>query len=166
MKMECVGIDFAGVIADIPTRLTVEEFEKVKSNIHAVLPMTPGFALLRTVSEMFRTTYIISAASNDEIIAVTRKWLQLKDFWTLTGISEENLIFTVVEPEAKSNACKDRGICLDLFIDDNPDFLEGFGESVTTRIFFDRGEGEKAPPQTTRVSSWEEVVDFLNGDGI
>ena len=163
--MTTLCIDVAGVLMNVPTRITSEEFDSLKDEPWLVKPTTCLSNVARS-AQHFDKVFLISAAESPEVRSKTMEWLDHWDFWIGTGIPREHIYFTETDDEAKARLCASMDIFADVFIDDNPGYLNALKNFASLRLFYDRDEGEVAPKGCTVVTSWTEILEILEGKGL
>ncbi len=151
-----LGLDVAGVIIDVPTRLDQETWCRIKPRFLEVPPVAP-LALMCRVIERFDCAHLISAASDEEVVRCTRAWLNHWGFWDACGVSPDNLIFCASGRE-KVGVIRALPGRLTMYVDDQPENLTGLTPYVDQAVFYSRGEGEPMTAGIPTVLSWEELL--------
>lgn len=153
-----LGLDIGGVIIDVPTRLDAETWTILRHRFLEIPPVAP-FSQMRRVIERFDRTYLISAASDDEVERSTRSWLHHHGFWSSCDVSSKDLLFCRYGWQ-KAEVLRGIGERLALFVDDRMENLVGLASHVDCPILYDRGEGEAPSAEIAVVRSWEDLLRF------
>ncbi|MEK7635242.1 MAG: hypothetical protein AAB446_02325 [Patescibacteria group bacterium] len=156
---QVLGVDIGNVI--INNRLNDPEVTKVDETVYASFPPTGGvFDALKALNDYFQgEVYLISKCTEwaqEQILL----WLQAHDFYTKTGIKQENIYF-VRQRNEKDGVCQKLGITH--FVDDRLEVLGYMIESTPNLFLFQPDpkeieEFKQFLPKVTRVESWSEVV--------
>ena len=156
MKHRTLVLDVAGVIIDVPTRLDTETWLRIKPRFLEI-PAVASLALMRRVIRRFDCTYLVSAASDEDIVRHTRCWLNHYRFWSVCNVPPENLHFCEPGAEEKRKIIE-RLPPVNLFIDDRPENVATVAPHVERSVFYDRDEGEHVPTGVVAVRSWEDIL--------
>ena len=156
---KALGVDIGNVI--INNRLNDPEVNKVDEVVYAAFPPSEGvFDSLKTLNDYFNgEVYLLSKCTEwaqEQILL----WLKAYDFYTKTGVKEENVYF-VRQRHEKDGVCRKLGITH--FVDDRLEVLSHMVESTPNLILFQPDEAEVKEfeqflPKVTIASDWIEVV--------
>jgi carboxypeptidase C (cathepsin A) len=158
-KKKVLGVDIGNVI--INSRLHDPKTKEVDEEVYASFPPSNGvFDSLQTLSEYFDgEVYLISKCTEwaqEQILL----WLKVRDFYTKTGIKENNIYF-VRQRHEKDSVCQKLGVTH--FIDDRLEVLSYMIESTPNLVLFQPDSGEvkefeKFLPMVTVAHDWAGVV--------
>jgi carboxypeptidase C (cathepsin A) len=163
MEKKCaLGVDIGNVI--INHRLTDPEDKTLHKERYSTIPATKGaFVALKKLNDYFAgEVYLISKCTEwaqEKILA----WLLDNDFYSKTGISENNVRF-VRERHEKDAVCQSLGITH--FIDDRLEVLSHMTASTPYLFLFqpDPVEVERFRqflPRVAVVVGWDSVIDKI-----
>jgi len=157
---KALGVDIGNVI--INNRLNDPEVNKVDEAVYAAFPPSEGvFDALKTLNDYFNgNVYLLSKCTEwaqEQILL----WLKAHDFFTKTGVKENNVYF-VRQRHEKDGVCQKLGITH--FIDDRLEVLSHMVESTPNLILFQPDEKEikefeKFLPNVTIAKNWDEVIE-------
>lgn len=157
-----LGVDIGNVI--INNRLNDPEVNKVDEVVYAAFPPSDGvFHALKTLNDYFNgEVYLLSKCTEwaqEQILL----WLKSHNFYTKTGMKEENVYF-VRQRHEKDGVCRKLGITH--FIDDRLEVLSHMIESTPNLILFQPNPDEiekfkEFLPKVTVTKDWEGVVNKI-----
>lgn len=117
-----------------------------------------AFAAIQKLVPLFEAVHLVSKAYPNTQ-RKTREWLKGKDFFTRTGVKEENMHFCLERPE-KRLICEQQRI--DIFVDDRWDILDSLRGTVTYRILFGPQSPKKQDMDGMQfVLNWTECTEAI-----
>lgn len=159
---KALGVDIGNVI--INNRLNDPEVNKVDETVYAAFPPSEYvFDSLKTLNDYFNgEVYLLSKCTEwaqEQILL----WLKAHDFYTKTGVKEENVLF-VRQRHEKDGVCRKLGITH--FIDDRLEVLSHMVESTPNLILFQPNDAEVREfeqflPKVSVANDWTEVVEKI-----
>ena len=159
---KALGVDIGNVI--INNRLNDPEVTKVDEQVYAAFPPSEGvFDSLKILNDYFNgEAYLISKCTEWAQIQILL-WLKTHDFYTKTGVKEENVHF-VRQRHEKDGICRKLGITH--FIDDRLEVLSHMIESIPNLILFQPNNNEvkvfeEFLPKVTIANDWTQVVERI-----
>jgi hypothetical protein len=159
---KALGVDIGNVI--INNRLNDPEVNKVDEAVYAAFPPSEGaFDALKTLNDYFRGEVHLISKCTEWAQQQILLWLKAHDFYTKTGIKEQNVHF-VRQRHEKDGVCQKLGITH--FIDDRLEVLSHMVESTPHLILFqpDKDEVKEFEQFIHRVSvvnDWAEVLEEI-----
>ncbi len=159
---KALGVDIGNVI--INNRLNDPEANKVDEAVYATFPPSDGaFEALKTLNDYFKgEVYLLSKCTEWAEVQILL-WLKAHDFYTKTGVKEENVYF-VRQRHEKDGVCRKLGITH--FIDDRLEVLSHMVTSTPNLILFqpDEMEVKEFEQFLSKVSvanDWTEVINKI-----
>jgi hypothetical protein len=159
---KALGVDIGNVI--INNRLNDPEVNKVDEAVYAAFPPSEGvFDSLKTLNDYFNGEVYLLSKCTEWAQGQILLWLKVHDFYTKTGVKENNVYF-VRQRHEKDGVCRKLGITH--FIDDRLEVLSHMVESTPNLILFQPDdvevkEFEKFLPNVTVANNWTEVVEKI-----
>lgn len=149
--MKNLGIDLGRVIKG-PTK---EQYNE---------PMPGAFEVISKLTKKFNNSYVVSRVNSDQRERAI-KWLSEKDFYNITGIPEDNIYYCF---DRRDKSVFQRGLKIDVFIDDRPNCLIPMEKDVI-KILFNPwvGDLEKYKDELDKlenliiVQNWKQVGEYF-----
>lgn len=157
--MEVIGIDIGGVIITSACNCTSDT--SFRSDNFLKTPEIPNAidTIAWIVNKYSSDNVYIVTTCYDEIFQKSLLWLKNKDFYSRTGVKEENII-RVDRRQDKAPVCENKHITH--FIDDKRSVLKTM-KSVPNKILFNNTGvyDNKNPSGMVKANSWENVKELL-----
>ena len=125
-------------------------------------PHTNALSRIRDLVKMFTGEVWIVSRAGQRVEALTRKWLLEKDFFAVTGLKKDHLLFCLERLE-KEPICRDLGITH--FVDDRIHIMQVLRNTVEhLYLFGDKERNRKAPRWAVLVGDWNEAYSAIVED--
>lgn len=156
---QVLGVDIGNVI--INHRLSDPNDKTLHEERYSTIPSTEGvFGALKTLNIYFKGEIYLISKCTEWAEAKILKWLKDNDFYSKTGIKEENIYF-VRQRNEKDAICRKLGITH--FIDDRLEVLSHMIESTPNLFLFQPNnieieEFKEFLPKVRKMESWDQIV--------
>jgi len=157
-----LGIDFGGVIIPMVGRRRHEDDMEFSEQFLSTEPQRDAIETVRELVQVFRGNVWIVSKAGHRTEQLTRRWLEKRQFFVLTGMQDDHLRFCRERP-GKEAICRELRITH--FIDDRIHVMQLLKNTVDhLYLFGEKAANRSAAKWVVLVQNWDEAFKAIVRD--